>query len=492
MRKLTLLIRGVAVFALAFGLLWQAALPVQADVAPPDWPPGANPAPGAEITQVRMESEKVTLTVLPKPNGAAPGSATVEAVFNLRNLGSAEEKMTVRFPLSFWNGSSDGFGRFPEIRSIEVKVNNRSVPTRRVESPNPSEYEDTPLPWAAFDVTFPPGEEVVLWVRYGCDGMGEFPNVSFRYILETGAGWQGTIGKAELEVRLPYPASQENVIFDEGVGFGGMTPGGVFTGQSIRWVFEDLEPGPQDNLNVLVTMPDAWQKVLKERETTQRSPRDGEGWGRLGKALKDVLRLRRGMRMDAAAQKMYAESVSAYEKSVELLPEDALWHYGFADLLWLRAYWSDQGIFASQYSDARRAVLELRRALEIDPKLTQALDLLQEVGLSAPDLVQWDGSRADYLILTATPTAKPTEIPIEALLASPTPPAPPTPTQALPSPVPPAQEHTALPSPTPTPPPTATVPPSAKGPRLPGCASALALPAAAVMLWGRGRKVRPI
>ncbi|GAP16288.1 tetratricopeptide repeat protein, partial [Levilinea saccharolytica] len=425
MRKLTLFIRGVAVFALAFGLLWQAALPVQADVAPPDWPPGANPAPGAEITQVRMESEKVTLTVLPKPNGAAPGSATVEAVFNLRNLGSAEEKMTVRFPLSFWNGSSDGFGRFPEIRSIEVKVNNRSVPTRRVESPNPSEYEDTPLPWAAFDVTFPPGEEVVLWVRYGCDGMGEFPNVSFRYILETGAGWQGTIGKAELEVRLPYPASQENVIFDEGVGFGGMTPGGVFTGQSIRWVFEDLEPGPQDNLNVLVTMPDAWQKVLKERETTQRSPRDGEGWGRLGKALKDVLRLRRGMRMDAAAQEMYAESVSAYEKSVELLPEDALWHYGFADLLWLRAYWSDQGIFASQYSDARRAVLELRRALEIDPKLTQALDLLQEVGLSAPDLVRWDGSRADYLILTATPTAKPTEIPIEALLASPTPPVPP-------------------------------------------------------------------
>jgi len=97
MRKLFLLIRGVAVISLALGLLW----PIQAGAAPPDWPPGANPAPGAEGTQVRMESEKVILAVLPQPNGAASASDMVEAVFNRRNLGRAKEKMTVHFPLFF-------------------------------------------------------------------------------------------------------------------------------------------------------------------------------------------------------------------------------------------------------------------------------------------------------------------------------------------------------------------------------------------------------
>jgi hypothetical protein len=49
----------------------------------------------------------------------------------MRNLGTTEEKMAVRFPLSFFNGNSDGYGNFPEISVHCVKVDGKSAPTRR-------------------------------------------------------------------------------------------------------------------------------------------------------------------------------------------------------------------------------------------------------------------------------------------------------------------------------------------------------------------------
>jgi hypothetical protein len=39
-------------------LLLLRAVPARADVAPPEPPYGTNPVPGAETTQVRMESER--------------------------------------------------------------------------------------------------------------------------------------------------------------------------------------------------------------------------------------------------------------------------------------------------------------------------------------------------------------------------------------------------------------------------------------------------
>jgi hypothetical protein len=87
---------------------------VHADVAPPEAPPGTNLIPGNETTQVRMVAETVTLTISKDPAHSQEAIAKTEAVFTMRNLGTAEENMQVRFPLSFFNGNSDGFGNFPE------------------------------------------------------------------------------------------------------------------------------------------------------------------------------------------------------------------------------------------------------------------------------------------------------------------------------------------------------------------------------------------
>ena len=84
-----------------------ASRPARADVAPPDFPPGTNPQPGSEITQVRMMSETVVLDVHARTAqakvlncydrslspAARPARARVEAAFQMRNLGSVAERL---------------------------------------------------------------------------------------------------------------------------------------------------------------------------------------------------------------------------------------------------------------------------------------------------------------------------------------------------------------------------------------------------------------
>lgn len=74
--------------------------PVRADIAPPDWPPGANLAPDSENTQVRMVSEKVVIDLKERIQSGSLGEAKVTAIFNMLNLGDDVETMFARFPLT--------------------------------------------------------------------------------------------------------------------------------------------------------------------------------------------------------------------------------------------------------------------------------------------------------------------------------------------------------------------------------------------------------
>lgn len=378
----------------------------RADIAPPETPPGANLEPGEENTQVRMVSETVTLSVKEKAPAGSLGQAAVSAVFQMQNQGGTEERMEVRFPLTFYTGlPSGGPEEYPEIKDIKVKVDGQNVPARRVTTENPSRAFNTPIPWAAFEASFPPGEIVEIEVTYTQEGYGEYPFVIYRYILETGAGWNGTIGSADLIVRLPYEANRQNTIFDVTVGFGLTDPGAVLDGNEIRWHYVDFEPVQDHNLDVTLVMPEAWKKILIERENTAKNPKDGEAWGRLGKALKEAIRVRRGVREDEGGVQLYQESVAAYEKSLALLPEDALWHYGYADLLWIHYYYHVYSFLkeAHDQTELVNALDALRQSLELDPHNERALDLLQEIAWSIPEAVQMEDGEYTLLALTATP-----------------------------------------------------------------------------------------
>lgn len=385
-------------------------LPARADMAPPEQPPGASILPGKENTQVRMVAEKVTLTVLSNPAPDYPGQAATEAVFTMRNLGTDTETMEARFPLTFWNDGSDGYGNYPEISDIQIFVDGKKVSTHRIDAnfTNPNGgIAHRQAPWAAFDVTFPPDKDVTVTIKYTTNGYADSGSgdIVLRYILETGAGWNSTIGTADIIVRLPYTATEENVRLGSQDQYQ-TTAGAKLNGNDVIWHFEDFEPTSADNILATVTQTARWRNVLKWREQTEKTPNDGEAWGQLGKAIKEVIAGIKGYpHDDPGAQKLYGEAQKAYEKAVALLPKDALWHYGFADLLWAHYF------ISPNYGQANDEIInvanELRISLTLDPNNERARDLADWVSGSFPWAISKTDNGFDYPVLTATPTIDP-------------------------------------------------------------------------------------
>lgn len=375
-----------------------------ADVAPPINPPGSNLEPGAEVTQVRMLSETVLIDVQRDTTPQSLGRARVTADFTMRNLGSADESMAVRFPIS----SNDGRGAYPEIGNLQISVNGSRVPYERASYPDIQHWTDENVPWAEFDVNFPAGQDVSIRVAYDLTGSGYYPYSAFYYILETGAGWKDTIGSADVTLRLPYEASPQNVILNLGIGWAETTPGGVFRGNEVRWRFEDFEPGqsqPVQNMEFALVAPPAWQAVLTARDNTVRQPKDGEAWGMLAKAYKQVFQMSKGYREDAGGQELYKASVEAYEKCLSLKPDDAQWHAGFADLLADRAYWDYWAKGATP--ETIRALDEIHTALELAPNDRIVREIAQTIANMFPDGMEQNGSEFNFPWLTQTPTMLP-------------------------------------------------------------------------------------
>jgi tetratricopeptide (TPR) repeat protein len=275
-----------------------------------------------------------------------------------------------------------------------------------------------------FNVTFPPGKDVAIEVAYTVNGFGYYPYEAFRYILETGAGWKDTIGSADIIVRLPYEATEYNVWLPDGTtGYSSTTAGAVLNGNEVRWHFESLEPTWQNNIEVSLVTPGLWQTVLKETSAVTKDPNDGEAWGRLGKGYKEIVRMSKGyLRDDPAGREIYGLSKQAYEKCLSLLPDDSLWHYGYADLLWSHYlydyYWMNlpdsEGLLPL-------TLTELKTALELDPNNELAKDLLRWISDTVPGSVKANGPSYDYLALTATPLPPtPFIFATETLISAPT------------------------------------------------------------------------
>jgi hypothetical protein len=389
--------------------LWLATpQPVHADVAPPENPPGANPQPGSQTTQVRMQAETVVMVVRSQSVNSSPAQAEVSADFTMHNLGSTDEHLDVRFPLSFWDGESDGFGNFPEIPDLTASVDGRSVTTQRVLF---AAKDGTSIPWAVFSVTFPAGKDVHIQVKYTQDGYGYSPYVAFRYILETGAGWKDTIGSADLIVRLPYDANDVNVVIYDFTGFSGATRNFTLAGKELRWHYDNLEPTTENNLSVSLVIPEVWQSVLKEKTNLANHPGDGESWGRLAKIYKELSLEKHGaMRSDPTALKLYSLSLEAYEKCLQLLPKDGLWHAGLADLLWLHYYYNVYFMGINDTSELERSLQEIQLSNQYAPDNDVAKNLMDEINYDLPGAISAQNGHYTILALIAPVIETPTEI----------------------------------------------------------------------------------
>jgi hypothetical protein len=237
--------------------------------------------------------------------------------------------------------------------------------------------------------------------------------VDFGYILETGAGWKDTIGSADIIVHLPYDASSENIGKFSGFGTDQAASTPEFSGQEVRWHIDDFEPDASFNFRLTTVKPEIWLRVLNETKNVTNNPGDSEAWGRLGKAYKDSITDPKGYyRDDLATEEIYQKSVQAYEKAVTLKPDDALWHYGFAELLWIYYYtYGYQGDYTPMLV---RALTELDASLRLDPKNDKALMLADWMNNTVPEYVEKSDTGYDFLALTQTPvylTSTPFETP---------------------------------------------------------------------------------
>ncbi len=461
MRRIVMLIVLVLMFSIPS--------PALADIAPPAQPPGSNPQPGSTTTQVRMQAENVLIEVQASTPSKSLGQAHVTASFTMHNDGAQPETMAVRFPVS----ASDGFFNYPQIRDFQVKVNGKTAATQDITGEDPYGGNE-PVPWKEFNAAFPAGQDTAIQVTYTLEAAGDYPFVWFKYVFSTGAGWKDSIGSADLTVRFPYAVNEQNVLFSSSPNYTMTSPGGQISGNEIHWHYADLEPTQADNFEIDLAAPAAWQDLLAKKALAEQNPNDGEAWGQLGKAYKQLTVSPRGKGfrlngdLDPVAQELYQLSRQAYEKSVSLKPDDPLWHAGLADLLGYYAYFAKfSGVDTTD--DALGALREIQLALKLAPQDAKVQEIAAEISGFFPDGMKQIGNTYDYPWLTATPV-------------------PPTTTMAIFTDTP--VSETAVPSVPPSPaasPAPAT--PTGSGGSAPVCGGALLLPIG-LMLLARRRIAR--
>jgi hypothetical protein len=424
---------GLCLLFLALGMLFFPGQPARADIAPPSEPPGSNISP-EDGTQVQMLAETVQIIVQPvayqsRPRLAAEfAQANVKASFTMRNQGDSDEQMQVRFPLMDPSGTGDGFGNYPEIQSIQVRVNEKSVGTRRITTPTPNTWDQNapPIAWAAFNVDFPVGKKVSINVQYNLQPTGYFPVADFVYVLETGAGWFGPIGSADLVLSLPYEVNSQNLVY----GDYNTTPEGQVSGQQITWHYENLEPTREDNLRVDVVTPKVWMDVLQARQAVQTNSGDANAWRTLAQAAAFAALDESGkgwLRTDPGGQALALESQRAYEQVLALRPKDPNLWAGYENLMLRILMQIDYPTYDKQPTasdpDLQKLVKAINQVLVLDPKNEEVKSDAKWVADTYKDVLQVNPDGSLNLVgqgQQATETPVPVASPLPSLTLPPT------------------------------------------------------------------------
>ena len=396
---------GIVSLLSAFAVAAVIVLPSYADIAPPPPPEGFTILPGNSTTQVRMMYEHVFMNI------DLDGVAKIDANFVMRNLGNKEETMEVRFPLyssqeyqdgELKCGTASGYWLSGSpIKDLSVWAWDQPQPVQTVSETMPwnfpNEYKNAVIPcWGVFPVIFPPGMDVPIEVKY--------TSPTYSYILTTGAGWNGTIGQADITFRLPYDAVQDQSLehcFPENC---------TLSGRDIKWNFTDFEP--TENVSISIVKPSAWWQILVETNNLKLSPMDGQVWKRLAIAYKNSLiegHAGRGYLREDHNQQRFQKGLEAFRKAVTLVKGDFELHFQYADMICFQAIWPET--YEKAYPDMVECAQQLKKSLDINPKSKASLDLLQyaaEGNIARIEVAKLDGPQPDFIILTPTQIIEPT------------------------------------------------------------------------------------
>jgi hypothetical protein len=393
-------------------LILLLSTPVLADVGVrPILPGGSSLQPEAE-TPIQMADEVVTMNVRPATeadntiillNPDAYGLqfqpiwysyiAEVQADFTMRNPTSEAVNLIAWFPLASalenvsWEINPDE--TVPRIASFKVVVDGKPVDYAVSELPNPKGTDKPLLPWASFPVSFPAGKDTSIQVSYlfPLQPAVKGSELALYYIFQTGAGWAGPIGQAELILNLPYPASPETLARMDPSNLGlpyfmadpnaNLPLDGVMEGSQARWTWTDFEPGPQDDFSIWLADPVQYQQLQTAQAAIQANPKDGQAWLELASIYRN-LATRAWNYPSIFADSYLSAGLEAYKKAVELLPEHPEPHVGVA-MLSLSPYMMEVNA-PSEVMGLVQEELRIARELEIaHPNLAEQAQISSSI-----------------------------------------------------------------------------------------------------------------
>ena len=344
-QRLTILLFVLMLVCILLSTLVPA--PAQADVGvQPILPDGSSIQPDVE-TPIQMASERVVFNVRQATEWDAAdvtynpmayslqnpqipiwqlSVAEVTADFIMRNPTNEAVSLTVWFPLAstLENDEWEYHPRevAPRIENFQVAVAGQPLTYSINELPNPKGADYPLLPWANFPVTFPPGQDTLIqvsyliWAQDDITGVGMF----LYYIFQTGAGWAGNIGRAELVINLPYLASPETI--------GVLPEGEIYNGHQVRWIWEDFEPGPEDDFSIWLIRQERWEELETARMRVILWP-DAESYLDLADIYRRLI-LGKYQILSGFGEIYQPMGVQAAQEALRLLPGDGRPHYELA------------------------------------------------------------------------------------------------------------------------------------------------------------------
>jgi hypothetical protein len=438
------LIRAILVFAVCTLLGSVSIQPVKADAAlPPDPTVGGVGPYQPQKTNVQMMSETVFIDVPyspPEPEQSIPIS--VNASFAMRNQGQTEEQMQVIFPLSRlgYDNNPEQSVYLVDLFSFVAEVNGKPVPISQIATPAeiPEDYSNIEhgftmeVLWAAFPVTFPVQQDVLLQVEYEMVNQyaeigADFTGVD--YILEAGAGWYGNILSADIIVRLPYLAAEEALRY--------VQPGYTISGKELHWTLKNFEPTREDNLWVRIVRDDVWRTILELQSKVKQNPNDAEAWDKLAGWYR-YFSIDNTAGSDAFPYYLNHRTadlaVESYRKVVDLSPESGDAHFLLAEILWytnpkVEAIWGPSSNRLGSIPPDDPSIQEVLHELELarsyglsdnikrySEKLVAMINItVPGLGLASPT-----ASTAKLTIVPSTETLTPTATETPPPTASPT------------------------------------------------------------------------
>lgn len=351
------------------GLLFPS--PALADVGVRPILPGGSDIQPEGQTPIQMAAELVTISVrqaseldnsILQLNPEAYGMqfqsvwynyvAEVQADFTMHNPTTQTISLEAWFPLAStlqsvsWELNPDEI--VPRIASFQVSVGSTALNYTTSQLPNPKGADKPQLPWASFPVSFAAGADTQIHVSYllPLTQSVKGSELALYYIFQTGAGWAGAIGRAELVINLPYPASEGTLarVLPDNFSVPYSMPdiasvvpsGAVMEGNQARWIWTNFEPTAQDDFSAWLIDPLQYQQLQAYLAAVGQNPDDGISWLKLANAYR-LLATTAYDRPSIFATSYLSDGEAAYQKAAELLPDYPAPHTGMA-LLALSQY----------------------------------------------------------------------------------------------------------------------------------------------------------